>query len=332
MPISRDLALVATGGRAYKSTHRIETRRTIMMKRQVFLSPVLLSTIAAAVCLPAIAQTPTAAGEAAPPDYGSCVTTCALSNGNFNTPESDGRPGVKFYYDGMTAYKQKDYQHAIYMLKVSASWAYKPAEYNLGIMYFKGMGVPVNRSLGAAWMFLAAERGTSQYVYARHLMVADLDGAERTQAYALLQELENTYSDKIALHRAKMQWAITKAGVTGSRASGGAGGEYLMVGSGNGAHPPALYGKDASLPTAAGTPIAVNGWEIFKNGDVTGGAIAYRQFQQSDNPYDPIFIQNRGTVVVEPLQQIKTRADKDSSGKKGSTTPPASPTHPPRNA
>lgn len=303
-----------------------------MMKSSAFLVTVLGGVVAALACLSARAQTTKVADAIVAPDYGSDVSAGGLWNGNFNTPESDGRPGVKFFTLGVRAFRKGDYRHAIDMYKVAASWAYKPAEYNLGIMYFKGMGVPVNRSLGAAWMFLAAERGTSQYVYARHLMVADLDGAERTQAYALLQELENTYSDKIALHRAKMQWAITKAGVTGSRASGGAGGEYLMVGSGNGAHPPALYGKDASLPTAAGTPIAVNGWEIFKNGDVTGGAIAYRQFQQSDNPYDPIFIQNRGTVVVEPLQQIKTRADKDSSGKKGSTTPPASPTHPPRNA
>lgn len=301
-----------------------------MMKRPVSLSPALLGAIAAALCLPALAQAPTTAGGIAPPDYGSCVTTCALSNGNFNTPESDGRPGVKFYYDGMTAYEHKDYEHAIYMLKVSASWAYKPAEYNLGILYFKGMGVAVNRPLGTAWMFLAAERGTSQYVYARHLMVTHLDSAERTEAYALLQKLEKTYGDKVALRRAKVQWARTKSSITGSRL--GFTGNYVMVGSGNGAGPPAVYGESKSAPEAAGTPIAVNGWAIFKNGDVTDGSIAYRQFQQSDNPYDPAFIQNRGTATVKPLQQIKTGAGKDSSGKKGSTTPSASPIHPPRNA
>ncbi|WHZ19406.1 MAG: hypothetical protein OJF55_001555 [Rhodanobacteraceae bacterium] len=301
-----------------------------MTSGKVLLGSVVAGVIGVAMASSAQAQTTMAPGEIPAPEYGSCVTTCALSNGNFNTPESDGRPGVKFYYDGMTAYQHKDYEHAAYMLKVAASWAYKPAEYNLGIMYFRGMGVPVNRPLGTAWMFLAAERDTSEYVYARHLMVSDLDSAERTEAYALLQQLEKTYGDKVALRRAKVQWTHTKSSITGSRV--GYTGDYVMVGSGNGARPPALYGKDASLPEAAGTPMSVNGWEVFKNGDVTDGSIAYRQFQQSNNPYDPIFIQNRGSATVGPLQQIKTDADKDSSSKKGNTTPSADSIHPPRNA
>lgn len=97
-------------------------------------------------------------GTMAAPDYGSGASAGALSNRNFNTPESDGRPGVKFFTLGMQAFRKGDYRHAVDMYKVAASWAYKPAEYNLGVMYFKGQGVPVNRALGAAWMVLAAER------------------------------------------------------------------------------------------------------------------------------------------------------------------------------
>ncbi|TAM92676.1 MAG: sel1 repeat family protein [Rhodanobacteraceae bacterium] len=281
------------------------------------------------IVMAAQAQTTRASGEIAAPNYSSCIANCAYTD-NFNTPESDGRPGVKFYSDGMKAYEHKDYEHGIYMLKIAASWAYKPAEYNLGVIYFKGMGVPANRPLGAAWMFLAAERGTSPYLYARHVMVMGMDSAERTEAYALLQKLEKTYGDKVALRRAKAQWAFTKASTTGSRL--GYTGDYLMVGSGGGVSGPALYGKSKALPNATGVPVAANGWAVFKNGDITDGSIAYRQFQDSSNPYDPIFVNNRtGTATVGPLEQVKTDNDKQPPSKKKDNS--ASPsTQPPRNA
>lgn len=47
----------------------------------------------------------------------------------------------------------------------------------------------------------------------------------------------------------------------------------------------------------------------MKGGSVDG-SVAYQQFQQSDNPYSPIFLKNRtGTVTVAPLQSVKP-ADK----------------------
>ncbi|HLI19272.1 MAG TPA: hypothetical protein VKV22_13515 [Rhodanobacteraceae bacterium] len=50
--------------------------------------------------------------------------------------------------------------------------------------------------------------------------------------------------------------------------------------------------------------------------------MAYRQFQQSENPYSPIFLKNRtGNVTVEPLQPIKTRT---GNAAKSSAQPPSS--------
>lgn len=114
-----------------------------MSTKSVLLTATLSGTIALAISPLALAQAmphffptmPTA------PDYGSGASAGAMSATNFNTPESDGRPGVKAYKEGMVAYTRKDYAHAVHMLKVAASWAYKPAEYNLGAMYFEGNGV-----------------------------------------------------------------------------------------------------------------------------------------------------------------------------------------------
>jgi hypothetical protein len=50
-------------------------------------------------------------------------------------------------------------------------------------------------------------------------------------------------------------------------------------------------------------------------GNSIDGSVAYRQFQQSDNPYSPIFLKNRKrSVSVEPLHPVKPAHDADKRG------------------
>lgn len=265
------------------------------------ISILLLSgSLGLALSLPAMAQKDASSGQIAQPDYGSGASSGDLSNLHFNTPESDGRPGVQFYAQGMYAYHQGDYQHAVQQLKISAAWAYKPAEYNLAVMYFQGDGVSVNRPLGAAWMFLAAERGTPLYVSARHMIVGSLSSDERAKAYSLMQELETTYGDKVALRRAKAQWARAKIDQTGSRVGGTVGELHVGVAAAHGAH-------NAPTGNSAGAGGLTKGsWmDVMKGGGSTDGAIAYQQLQQSANPYDPVFLKGRvGTATVGPLAPV----------------------------
>lgn len=230
-------------------------------------------------------------------DYGSGASTGTLSNSHFNTPESDGRPGVKFFAYAQQALHKHDYEHAIHMYKVASSWAYKPAEYNLGLMYFRGQGVPVNRPLGAAWMVLAAERGDALYVKARDVMVTVLSNAEFAQTNKLWGQLRQTYSDTVALPRAKAQWAWVSTHKTGTRAGGAVG--NLMIGVLDSGHAP--VGTDASGRPLKSTTTAGG----MMGGGSLDGSIAYRQFEQSSNPYDPAFVQNlTGTVKVGAVQQV----------------------------
>ena len=178
---------------------------------------VTIAGIAIALSPSPSAQTILQSNGIAAPDYGSGASAGSLSNGNFNTPESDGRPGVRFFALGVQAFRKGDYRHAIDMYKVAASWAYKPAEYNLGVMYFKGQGVPVDRPLGAAWMVLAAERDDPQYVKARDVMITLLSVADFARTDELWGKLKQTYGDKVALRRAKAQWAWVKTHQTGTR-------------------------------------------------------------------------------------------------------------------
>lgn len=62
---------------------------------------------------------------------------------------------------------------------------------------------------------------------------------------------------------------------------------------------------------AGGGPlrVATAAAQIFQGGSIDG-SIAYRQFGESDNPYDPIFVEHRnGNVAVEPLRPVKPVKD-----------------------
>ena len=201
-----------------------------------FLTAVISGAVAVVFSLPSLAQSNAPSEIVAAPDYGSGAAAGAMSNGNFNTPESDGRPGVKFFTLGVQAFRKGEYRHAIDMYKVAASWAYKPAEYNLAVMYFKGQGVPVDRPLGAAWMVLAAERGDASYVQARDMMVTLLSKSQFMQTDEHWGSLRKTYGDAVALRRAKAQWAWVKTHQTGTRVGGTTG--ELSVGVLDGGHTP----------------------------------------------------------------------------------------------
>ncbi len=264
-----------------------------MNGQQVFLTSLAAALLGLAASPFALAQIPSTPPPLVAPSYDSGVAAGPLSDRNFNTPEADGRPGVKYFAYAVQAYRKGDFRHAVDMYKVAASWAYKPAEYNLGVMYFKGEGVPVNRALGAAWMVLAAERGDPLYVQTRDRMVTVLTDAEFAQTDRYWATLRKTYGDKVALRRAKAQWALAKSRKTGSRVGGVAGELHLGVLVG-----PAMGGQQE---------FAATGWGYLTGGSV-GGAVAYRQFQQSDDPYSPIFLKHRkGSATVGPLQEVSPR-------------------------
>jgi len=53
-------------------------------------------------------------------------------------PANSAKPGVFFSPRGVQAVRQNDFRYAIDRYQVAASWGYRPAEYNLGVIYFKG--------------------------------------------------------------------------------------------------------------------------------------------------------------------------------------------------
>jgi hypothetical protein len=227
-----------------------------------------------------------------PPRYDSPDNTDRPADQKYGTPEDAARPGEKFFFTAVRALREKDYAFTVNMYEVSASWGYKPAQYNLGVMYLKGEGVPVDRARAMAWIALASERGEPTYVQARELLYADLSKDEFARANEIWRELKGTYADDIALARAKARWAQARAEMTGSRV--GAAGPLTVGSASSGGRSSALRSplEPAGRGGNAGKSI-INGFSTAAFGVLGGGSEdgskAYRQLRETDNPYDPRF-------------------------------------------
>lgn len=117
-------------------------------------------------------------------------------------------PGDYYACRAIYAMQHHDYRRAVDLLEVSASWANKNSQHVLGLVYFNGdsTGIGPNRSLGLAWLKLAAERHDP-------VMQKDLDGAlarasqdEQTESDRLFQSLKGKYGDDVAGKRAVQRY------------------------------------------------------------------------------------------------------------------------------
>lgn len=261
-----------------------------------------------AFIIPVSAQT---ASQSQAPAYDSAAHQASLPTFVSGTPESDGRPGQYYFGVGAQAFTKQQYSFAINMYQVAAAWAYKPAEYNLGVMYGLGQGIPVDLPRAMAWMTLAAERNDPTYVHARELVRAQLTSAQLAEADEILQELTPRYGDKVALRRAKSRWAQVRSSMTGSRV--GSVSAPLSVG----ANHVGSSGITATSNGAMSQPVSMSPGELTGGADIDG-AVAYQQLITSDNPYDRKFVEQTGTATVGPLVPVKTNPVHDTSKTQGS--------------
>jgi hypothetical protein len=229
-----------------------------------------------------------------------------------SSPRDDAVPGLYFFRLGVDEIRKQDYRYAITLYKIAASWAYKPAEYNLGVIFVKGEGgVPEDRPQGLAWLTLAAERSDKTYVAARDRVRSALPPEEVAKADALVLDLNKTYGDEHALPRAKARWRDVRNNATGSHL-GFVG--NLQVGSMNAqsGNPMGTKGS-GKLGTNGGISNAAAG---LTGGEYVAGSVAYRELRETDNPYDPRF--DVGTVTVGNVVTL----GKDDVGKKNSEPAP----------
>jgi TPR repeat protein len=88
----------------------------------------------------------------------------------------------------------------------AASWASKPAQYALGVMYFNGDHAEKNRPLGLAWLALAAERHDPAYEPAFVSAYKQVTPEELAQANAYWKDMKTKYADAVAAPRAERRF------------------------------------------------------------------------------------------------------------------------------
>jgi hypothetical protein len=244
-----------------------------------------------------------------------------------NTPEADARPGTYYFLEGAAAFRKHDYTFAIQMYEVSASWAYKPAEYNLGVIYARGQGVPIDLPRALAWMALAAERNDRRYIDAREAIYAEMNPEQFTQANALWRDMKKTFGDEVGLRRARTRWAQVRASITGSRvgnignlqvsalpsSSGNPGAPRKINFKGDGGSHPGLNPQNQK--NGGAQPTGTSSAEVL-GGQGVDGTIAYRQLLSSPDPYDPKFAVSVGTATVGKPAAVKDESAEKKTEKK----------------
>jgi len=275
-----------------------------------------------AAAVPALAQTTSdavfissgsreEAHEVAPYDSEYAAAQRDMGNG-MKTPEADARPGEYYFLLAVHAFRKNDFTFAIQMYEVAAAWAFKPAEYNLAIMYARGQGIPADLPRGMAWMALAAERNEKRYVDAREAVYAEMTPEQFEQANAIWRELKKTYGDEVALRRAKARWAQVKSSMTGSRV-GSVGNLSVGTPNPNGGDPSSAKRTIVPPGVTYVRTTASSAAEVTM-GTGVDGSIAYHQLRESDNPYDPKFQTSAlGRATVGAPTTLKDTPPKDAA-------------------
>lgn len=87
--------------------------------------------------------------------------------------------------DGAVAYERHDYKKALKIFRSAAQQGDASAQYNLGVLYNMGQGIPRDKAEALKWFRLAAQQGIAPAQFSLGLMYAKGGGVplDRVRAY-----------------------------------------------------------------------------------------------------------------------------------------------------
>lgn len=142
----------------------------------------------------------------------------------------DYNPGLKAYVEATRYYESGDYDSAYQGYRQSARWGNKLSQFNIGTMYYNGIGVSRDPARAWAWIELSAEREYPQLVHAADEIWRELDDSEKQRAQRIHdEELVPEYADAATLPRTKRFVNRRYRSATGSRLGGVAASNPLLV-------------------------------------------------------------------------------------------------------
>jgi TPR repeat protein len=94
--------------------------------------------------------------------------------------------------DADAAMKRHDYKTALRLIRPLAEQGYANAQYNLGVFYDNGLGVPQDRIRAYMWLCLAAMQGRDRAAAFRDLVARLMTPGQLAEAQKLSREWKPT--------------------------------------------------------------------------------------------------------------------------------------------
>ena len=130
---------------------------------------------------------------------------------------AEGHPNEESRLLGLKSYLSGRYEEAVAKFERAASYADKPSQHYLSLIYWHGQGVPTDHVRAYIWADLAAERGSRKLLAIREKMWAELTSQQQQQAVADGGEYYARYGDEIAKPHAEAEIRRFATHMTGSR-------------------------------------------------------------------------------------------------------------------
>lgn len=129
----------------------------------------------------------------------------------------NAHPDLQWRAEGLRAWRGGHHVQAMRHFRSAARHADKLSQAMVAQMHWEGLGTPVDRSLGYAWMDLAAERGYHNFVQQRELYWSQLTREEQADAIARGQAIWAENRDRVAKPRVNRAIKHARLNITGSR-------------------------------------------------------------------------------------------------------------------
>jgi TPR repeat protein len=105
------------------------------------------------------------------------------------------------FQDGMDAYDRKDYKEAVKWYRLSAEQGDTSAQYNLGVMYSNGQGVPQDYTLAHMWFNLSGSSGHKGSVKNRNIIEKKMSPSQIDKAQEMARKLRVGVNERKLWHK-----------------------------------------------------------------------------------------------------------------------------------
>lgn len=126
-------------------------------------------------------------------------------------------PDLRWRTEGVQSYDEGRYEEAMARFKRASHYADKPSQAVVAEMYWRGLGVAVDRALAYAWMDLASERAYKDLLARREGYWNALSEVERERALQQGASIYAEYGDDVAKPRIEAVLRRARSKTTGSR-------------------------------------------------------------------------------------------------------------------